>query len=113
MNKFKGTKGKWGYSPQKGNKTRGFQAQVWREDKFSLALIEPTENQEEATANAQLIAHAPEMYDEIKESITDLLCIQSNVFDACKTDNRWEGVYEIIQKQIDRKKDLLTRATTI
>lgn len=67
---FKGTKGKWGYSPQKGNKTRGFQAQVWREDKFSLALIEPTENQEEATANALLISKAPEMLEMLK-SIVD------------------------------------------
>lgn len=94
MNEFKGTKGKWGYSPQKGNKTRGFQAQVWREDKFSLALIEPTENQEEATANARLIAHAPEML-EMLEQLIEL----------------HELGHEI--GQYDKAKDLLTRATTI
>lgn len=64
-------------------------------------------------ANALLISKAPEMLDEINESIKDLLCMQISINKAMKTDSRWEGMYELLQKQIDRKKELIKSATEI
>lgn len=60
---FKGTKGKWSYSKQKGIKNHCFQAQVWNENGDSMAIIEPTDNEYEASANALLISKAPEMLE--------------------------------------------------
>lgn len=64
-------------------------------------------------ANALLISKAPEMLDEINESIKDLLCMQISINEAMKTDSRWGGMYELLQKQIDRKKELIKSATEI
>lgn len=110
---FKGTKGKWSFSHQKGEYNSCFQAQIWREDGFSLALIEPTKNENEATYNALLISKAPEMLKELQETLKDLLCIQGSIYDSSRIDARWEGVYDIIQKQIDRKKQLIKEATEL
>lgn len=64
------TPGPWSSSPQNGIPGHCFVAQVWRPDDKSLARIEPTEPPEEASANARLIAAAPEMY-ELLERIAD------------------------------------------
>lgn len=65
----------------------------------------------EVTACDNIIEHEDNINEvlisELKETITDLLCIQGSIYDACKTDKRWEGIYEIIQKQIDIKKELI------
>lgn len=55
------TPGPWTYSGQSGIPKHCFVAQVWRPDGGVLADIEPTEQEEEATANARLIATAPEL----------------------------------------------------
>ena len=58
---FKGTKGEWSFSKQQGGIRSCFQAQVWDEDGNNLAIIEATLGSSESTANAKLIAAAPEL----------------------------------------------------
>ena len=64
MSKLKITKGNWSFSPQKGTKGYCVQAQIWTTEKEEyVANIKSTENEEEATANAKLIAAAPELLE--------------------------------------------------
>jgi hypothetical protein len=49
---------KYTFSPQKGAPGHCFVAQVWKPDGTSLVEIESTEDPEEATATARLIADA-------------------------------------------------------
>lgn len=56
---------------------------------------------------------APEMLQELQETLKDLLCIQGSIYDSSRIDARWEGAYDIIQKQIDRKKQLIKQATEL
>ena len=58
---FKGTKGEWKYSNQKGHPGHCYLAQIWKPDGKSLATIESTHKEEEANANAKLIADAPNL----------------------------------------------------
>ncbi len=51
----------WTYSPQSGTPGHCTLAQVWRPDGKSLTDLEPTADEAEATANARLIASAPDM----------------------------------------------------
>lgn len=57
--------GIWGYSPQKGTKGSCSQAQVWV-DGLNMAVVESTDNEDEATANALLMSKAPELLDILK-----------------------------------------------
>lgn len=106
MSEFKGTKGKW---------------KVYDEI-YELAVIDETKKQaicfmpihyDKSRANVRLIAKSPELLHEIEESVKDLLCIQASVKESEKLDSGWEGVYDILQKQIDRKKQLIKSATKI
>lgn len=56
---FKGTKGKWTYSEQQGKPGHCFVAQVFAE--LSVAEITPRDNQDEATANAKLMAASKDL----------------------------------------------------
>jgi len=67
MSEFKGTKGKWSFSSQKGTKNHCFVAQVWSDkQEYYLATINTTEHEYEANANAKLIACAPEILEILK-----------------------------------------------
>lgn len=68
---------------------------------------------EDASQDNSKNSKAPKMLEEIKESIKDLLCLQGSVHESLKVDKRWDGVYELLQKQIDRKKQLIKEATEI
>lgn len=61
------TKGKWTFSPMKGTHGHCFAAQVWDEEGHNLATIETKNGAIEASANAKLIAAAPEMFNLISE----------------------------------------------
>lgn len=61
------TNGPWTFSAQRGTPGHCFQAQVWDNTGHTLACIEPTEHQNEATANARLIAVAPDMYEALRD----------------------------------------------
>ena len=58
----------WTYSGQKGIPGHCHMAQVWANGK-NLAEIEPTENEEEATANARLMAAAPDMLEALRAAM--------------------------------------------
>ena len=68
---FKGTKGKWHHSSQKGTINHCIMAQVWSEKQETwLANINSTENEIEATANAKLIAKSPELLEALYELLS-------------------------------------------
>ena len=60
------TPGPWTFSPQNGGKGCCLAAQVWGSDGSSLAFIETTEDPEEATSVARLIAAAPDLYEALE-----------------------------------------------
>lgn len=114
MSEFKGTKGKWkiGVVPSYNDTLKSAMLEiqsgsVWVCKVQNNGIVES----EEGKYNALLISKAPEMLDEINETIKDLLCLQVPINEAMKIDNRWEGMYELLQKQIDRKKELIKSAT--
>lgn len=102
---FKGTKGKWEVEFD----TMALKKYIVSDSGKYIAKV--GFGDKENDANAVLISKALEMLNEIEETIKDLLCIQGNVVQSNKTDHRWDGVYEIIQSQIDRKKQLIKEAT--
>ncbi len=55
------TPGPWSSSPQKGRPGNCFMAQVWDRDGKALATIESAMPSAVATANARLIAAAPDL----------------------------------------------------
>ena len=63
--------------------------------------------------DAQLISCAPEMFEETKETITDLKILRNQILDASKTNHLFEGMPELMDKWIERKEQLLKKATTI
>lgn len=98
MSEFKGTKWSLG----------GISGRMIKTNKYS-GFVADVDTKE----NALLISKAPEMLSELEETVKDLLCIQGSIYDSSRIDARWEGVYDIIQKQIDRKKQLIKQATKI
>lgn len=64
-------------------------------------------------ANALLISKSPEMFEEIKESITDLKILKTNILQSAKLDNKWDGFAELVQQWIDRKEQVLKEATEL
>lgn len=65
------TPGPWSYSPQKGKPGHCLMAQVWGLDGTSLACIEPTEDENEASATALLMTSAPELLELLQIAIMD------------------------------------------
>jgi len=86
---FKGTKGKW----YRNTKSR-IVSSVYSENKESLIHISGRNN-EEAKANAQLIAHAPEMLEMLRYIYKE---------------TNFQSHFPTTSIKV---KDLLTRATTI
>ena len=63
--------------------------------------------------NALLISKSPEMLEELQDTIDDLKILKANILDASKTNNRWEGMANVIQNWIDRKQELVKSATEL
>jgi hypothetical protein len=62
----------WSYSEQRGSPGHCTLAQVWDSYGNSLAVIEATDDEREATAIARLMAAAPELLEAL-ERVTELL----------------------------------------
>ena len=73
----KPTPGPWTFSPQEGGKNHCNVAQVWDANGNSLACIETTDDPAEATANAALIARAPELQATLTAVRTELATLQA------------------------------------
>jgi hypothetical protein len=65
------TAGPWSYSEQRGSKNHCTVAQVWDSYGDCLAIIESTDDEAVATANARLIAAAPELLAALEEIRSD------------------------------------------
>ena len=104
---FKGTKGKWEFV---NTELADFHLTTIICEKEVIAHI----NSEKSNriANALLISKAPEMLEELNDTIDDLKILKSNILDASKTNNRWEGMPDVIQNWIDRKEELIKSATS-
>jgi len=61
-------------------------------------------------ANARLIAAAPELYDALRELLTDMVIAQGNMRKAAKRDPAWEGCAEIIQPRVDAARAAIAKA---
>ncbi len=105
---FKGTKGKWESSRQKGVPGHCYQAQVFV-DGISMACIEPTDQEEEASANALLISKAPEMLEMLKEANKVIEWYMENA----KPDNNHTDFFNIGMNQRTQIEELIQSATTI
>lgn len=130
---FKGTKEKWYLSDSKGgvkcDSVKGLLLKAWsvynseeveqRIDGESwIDMRDRTapireEKEVETKANALLISKAPEMLEELKETVTDLKILRGNILESLKKDHQWEGMVEIVDKWISRKEQLLKKATDI
>jgi len=104
MEKFKGTKGKWEVTPYQ-NVYCGINRVCTIGD-----LVKITE---ETQANAQLISFAPEMLNETEETVIDLKILRNQITDALKTNHLFEGMPELIDKWIERKEQLIKKATEL
>lgn len=107
---FKGTKGKWevmylGSDLYHNVGINGLSFISTFKNKF----LEITN--EEDIYNAKLIAAAPELLEEIKGTLIDLKILYHQILSEAKTNHRFEGMPEIIQKWIDTKEELIKKAT--
>ena len=105
---FKGTKGNW----EQITANWDLDQEVFVED-TEIIVAKVFGKPHEQIYNALLISKAPEMLQELQETLKDLLCIQGSIYDSSRIDARWEGAYDVIQKQIDRKKELIKQATEL
>lgn len=63
------TSGPWDYSPQKGSPGHCWTAQVWDSEGESLAVLDSTIDPSEATANAMMMAAAPDLLGAIQGAL--------------------------------------------
>jgi len=61
-------------------------------------------------ADARLIAAAPELYDALRELLTDMVIAQGNMRKAAKRDPAWEGCAEVIQPRVDAARAAIAKA---
>ena len=63
-----------------------------------------------APINLSIIAAAPELYDALRELLTDMVIAQGNMRKAAKRDPAWEGCAEIIQPRVDAARAAIAKA---
>jgi len=76
----------------------------------TICYMETESDDEEIDANARLIAAAPELYDALRELLTDMVIAQGNMRKAAKRDPAWEGCAEIIQPRVDAARAAIAKA---
>jgi len=72
------TPGPWDYSDQKGSRKHCYLGQVWDSNGESLAVLDSTTDPAVATANARLIAAAPELLSACELVISDSAVVSDN-----------------------------------
>ncbi len=96
---MKHTKGKWEATEQEGKVGHCFQAQVFSEEGNSIAILNSTIKEEEATANAKLIAAAPELLEEVELSYLIIqMAANDSIEVAVKTDSTRARMRDLIAK---------------
>ena len=76
----------------------------------TICYMPVIDEDDETEANARLIAAAPELYDALRELLTDMVIAQGNMRKAAKRDPAWEGCVEIIQPRIDAARAAIAKA---
>jgi len=77
---------------------------------YGPSFTEKSKYGQTAMANARLIAAAPELYDALRELLTDMVIAQGNMRKAAKRDPAWEGCAEIIQPRVDAARAAIAKA---
>lgn len=72
-----------------------------------------TGNKIEDKANSLLISKAPEMLEELKETVVDLKNLRDVIEDSSKKDQELVVVVKIVDNWISRKEQLLKEATEL
>jgi predicted choloylglycine hydrolase len=99
---FKGTKGKWLVKEH-----NSFSGEYYLKTKDNDVKVE------EDKYNVLLISKAPEILNELNETVTDLKILRNQIADALKTNHLFEGMPELIDKWIDRKTELSKSSTEL
>ena len=110
---FKGIKGQWfiDYSEQYMNGSNVLCTPISTNQVINLCDVYGDDDT--AKANALLISKAPEILEEIQDTIDELKLLKSTILEALKTNNKLESVVEVIQNWIDRKEQLIKEATEL
>lgn len=103
MSEFKGTQGNWILNEK-------YQT-IEDSEGYGIAQQNGIKNSNSWLEDAKLIACAPEMFKEINETIIDLKILRNQILDASKTNHLFEGMPELIDKWIERKEELIKKAT--
>jgi hypothetical protein len=69
-----------------------------------------TQSFAEIQANAKLIAAAPELLEEMIESVVDLKILSEQLLKESEFNPRFEGMYGIMRNWIERKERLIKKA---
>ena len=111
MEKFKGTQGEW-----KRNGRIIFIGGSQTQSNFDQVILKAYTSkfyeraQEEAEANAKLIAAAPELLKALQETDKDLCVLWGQMLDLEKTNPIAEGLSNLIQNWRDRNKQAINKA---
>jgi len=95
------TKGVWEFSPMCGIQGHCLMAQVWDSNGFNLCSIDDRYGEEEATANAKLIAAAPDLFDALDNLLFLHGCEQEGIESGQPTKEQW---LEAVDKGIEALK---------
>lgn len=117
MQEFKGTPGPWvayeqaedncfylaqqdgaPYTPDYSD-VAGLVCETWTGERYAIQK-----------ANAALLSAAAELLEALREADKTLCALQVNVADANKSEPRWDGVWDEIQKQRDAIKQATNKA---
>ena len=108
MSKF--TPGPWRTGKGAGSRYTVYDKFSQRVGDFFEGVMVTQRSNEECAANARLGAAAPELYDALRELLTDMVIAQGNMRKAAKRDPAWEGCVEIIQPRIDAARAAIAKA---
>lgn len=112
MSEFKGTKGEWILDERECRIVLKSKAgindicDVWGFNADTKQSVKT-----KMIANAKLIACAPEMLNELIETITDLKILRNQINSEVKNNHLFEGMPELMDKWIERKEKLIKKAT--
>ncbi len=112
MQEFKGTPGPWVLLEAGDGITK--KVPVDRGNTSILTIVEEDGVKFAAVMDgydAQLIASAHELLEELQEVDKTLCALQGNIADANKSEPRWNGMWDVIQQRRDAIKAVIEATT--
>lgn len=110
---FKGTKGKWYLQPYTDAYTNIIRCDNGKGFDTLYLVSARRDSCKEERYNGLLMSKAPEMLEELHETIIDLKILKNQISDALKTNHLFEGMPELIDGWINRKTKLIKEATEL